>query len=188
MSDSLQPHGLQHTRLLCLPIHRSLLKFVFIELVMLSNHLIPFSFCLQSFPASKSFPIALCRCVLILELSKLPANTYKPHSPISALSVKKRWLRFLAALSFCLTFTWLRSWSWKRNIAYWALSSAHRGFLCTTDCILYTQQVLFNTQLMCNFISNISQGLANVHYRITGKKNLSSLEENPKGFNLLRLA
>ena len=62
---------------------------MFIELVMLSNHLIPFPFCLQSFPASKSFPIALCRCVLILELSKLPTNTYKPHSPKTAFSIKR---------------------------------------------------------------------------------------------------
>ena len=40
----------------------SLLRFMSIELVMLSNHLIlchPFSFCLQSFPASRSFPISL---------------------------------------------------------------------------------------------------------------------------------
>ena len=40
MSDSLQPQGLQHARLLCPPVHRSLLKFMFIELVMLSDHLI----------------------------------------------------------------------------------------------------------------------------------------------------
>ena len=36
-------------------ISRSLLKFVSVELVMLSNHL---SFCLQSFPASGSFPVS----------------------------------------------------------------------------------------------------------------------------------
>ena len=176
----------------------ALTRWIFVDKVMsllfnmLSRLVITF------LPRSKRLLISWLQSpsAVILEPRKIksvtvsPSNScaYKPHSPISALSVKKRGLRFLAALSFCLTFTWLRSWSWKRNIAYWALSSAHRGFLCTTDCILYTQQVLFNTQLMCNFISNISQGLANVHYRITGKKNLSSLEENPKGFNLLRLA
>ena len=39
----------------------SLLKFMFIESVMLFNHLIlcsPFSFCLQTFPASTSFPMS----------------------------------------------------------------------------------------------------------------------------------
>ena len=42
-------------------ISQSLLKYMFIESVMLSNHLIPcslFSFSLQSFPASGSFPIS----------------------------------------------------------------------------------------------------------------------------------
>ena len=40
LSDSLQPHGLQHTRLPChLPISRSLLKLLSIESVMPSNHL-----------------------------------------------------------------------------------------------------------------------------------------------------
>ena len=41
LSDSLQPHGLQHTRLPChLPISRSLLKLLSIESVMPSNHLV----------------------------------------------------------------------------------------------------------------------------------------------------
>ena len=42
-------------------ISQSLLKYMFIESVMLSNHLIPcslFSFSLQSFPASGSFPMS----------------------------------------------------------------------------------------------------------------------------------
>ena len=40
---------------------RSLLRFMSVELVMLSNQLIlatPFSFCLQSLPASESFPMS----------------------------------------------------------------------------------------------------------------------------------
>ena len=41
VSDSLRPHGLQHARPPCLsPTHRNLLKFMSIELVMPSNHLI----------------------------------------------------------------------------------------------------------------------------------------------------
>ena len=42
VSDSLQPHGLQHTRLpsLSFPIFQSLLKLMSTELVMPSNHLI----------------------------------------------------------------------------------------------------------------------------------------------------
>ena len=47
--------------LLSSTISRSLLRFKSIELVVLSNHLIPccpFSFLLQSFPASESFPMS----------------------------------------------------------------------------------------------------------------------------------
>ena len=55
-------HELQHARLLCpLAISQILLKFTSIELVMLRSHLIfchPFSYCLQSFPVSGSFPMS----------------------------------------------------------------------------------------------------------------------------------
>ena len=62
MSDSLQPHGLQHTRLLCpslppgvcsnsCPVSR------WCHLTILSSATL-FSFCLQSFPASGSFPVS----------------------------------------------------------------------------------------------------------------------------------
>ena len=57
VSDSLQPHGLQLT-VLSFTFSWSLLKLMFIESEMPSNHLIschPSSY-LQSFPASGSFP------------------------------------------------------------------------------------------------------------------------------------
>ena len=63
LSNSLQPHGLQHARLPC-PITNfwSLLKLMSIESVMPSNHLILccplLSSCLWSFPASGSFPMS----------------------------------------------------------------------------------------------------------------------------------
>ena len=57
-SDSFQPHEQQHTRLPCQ--WWSLLKFMSIESVMPSNHLILCHtlFCLQSFPAAGSFPMS----------------------------------------------------------------------------------------------------------------------------------
>ena len=63
MSSSLWPHGLQHAAPMSITISRSLLGFMFIKSVKLSNHLIlchhaPFSFCLQSFRASGSFPMS----------------------------------------------------------------------------------------------------------------------------------
>ena len=49
-----------HQASLSFTISRSLLKLMFVESVKLSNHLIlcPFSCCLQSFPASGSFPMS----------------------------------------------------------------------------------------------------------------------------------
>ena len=58
MSDSLQPHGLQHTRPPCPSPTPRVYSPMSIESVMPSNHLIPFSSHLQSFPASGSFPMS----------------------------------------------------------------------------------------------------------------------------------
>ena len=62
VSNSLQPHGLQLTRLPCpSPISWTMVRFMSIESVMPSKRLIlccPLSFCLQSFPASGSFPMS----------------------------------------------------------------------------------------------------------------------------------
>ena len=61
MSDSDIPWTAACQASLFFTISQSLLKFMPIESVMLSNHLIlchPFSFCLQSFPASGSFQMS----------------------------------------------------------------------------------------------------------------------------------
>ena len=61
MSDSLNPIDCSRPRSSSFTISQSLLKFTPIESVMLSNHLIlchPFLFCLQSFPASRPFPMS----------------------------------------------------------------------------------------------------------------------------------
>ena len=62
MSDSLWPHGLQHIRLLCLPLSSRiwsnscpLTQWCYLTI---SFSAAPFSFCLQSFPASESFPMS----------------------------------------------------------------------------------------------------------------------------------
>ena len=60
-SNSLWPHGLQHTRLPCPSTTPGAFKLMSIEPMLPSNHLIlchPFSSCLQSFPASGSFPMS----------------------------------------------------------------------------------------------------------------------------------
>ena len=61
-SDSLQPHGLQHTRLPCpSPSPRACLSTCPLSRwchPIISSSVIPFSSCLQSFPASRSFPVS----------------------------------------------------------------------------------------------------------------------------------
>ena len=60
---------------------RSLLKFKSIESVMLSNQLIiafPFSFCLQSFPASGSFPMSQFFTSVDLSIGVLASATVLP--------------------------------------------------------------------------------------------------------------
>ena len=62
MSDSLWPHGLQHTRLLSPPLSPRVYSvscpFSWWCYLTISSSTTPFSFCLQSFPASGSFPMS----------------------------------------------------------------------------------------------------------------------------------
>ena len=61
MSNSVMSWTTAHQAPLCSIISQSLLSFMSIELVMLSNQLIlccPFLLCLQSFPVSVSFPMS----------------------------------------------------------------------------------------------------------------------------------
>ena len=67
LSDSLRPHGLQHARLSCpSPSSRSLLKFMSIESVMPSNHLIlcyPLLFLPSISPSIRVFSNKLAPCI-----------------------------------------------------------------------------------------------------------------------------
>ena len=62
MTDSLWPHGLQHTRLPCPSptprVHPNPCPFSQWCHPTISSSVIPFSFCPQSFPASGSFPLS----------------------------------------------------------------------------------------------------------------------------------
>ena len=77
VSDSLQPRGLQHARLLCPSL--SLLRLTPIESVMPSHRLIlyhPLSSCPQSFPASGSF---LMKSVLHIRWPKYWSFSFSIH-------------------------------------------------------------------------------------------------------------
>ena len=61
MSNSLQPRGLQHDRFLSITNSRSLLKLMSLSQwchPTISSSVVPFSSHLQSFPASRSFPMS----------------------------------------------------------------------------------------------------------------------------------
>ena len=62
LSDSLQPHGLQHTRLLCPSptpgVCSNSCPLCWWCHPTISSSVVPFSSCLQSFPASGSFPVS----------------------------------------------------------------------------------------------------------------------------------
>ena len=62
MSDSLRPHGLQHSRLPCPKTSTGACSnscpLSWWCHPPISSSVIPFSFCLQSFPASRSFPVS----------------------------------------------------------------------------------------------------------------------------------
>ena len=62
MCDFLQPHGLQHISLLCPPLSPGVCSnscsLSWWHYLTISSSATPFSFCLQSFPASGSFPIS----------------------------------------------------------------------------------------------------------------------------------
>ena len=59
MSDSSQPHGLQHTWLSCPPLSPRVCSNSCLWChPTISSSVVPFSSCLQSFPASRSFPVS----------------------------------------------------------------------------------------------------------------------------------
>ena len=94
MSDSLQPHGLQHARLPC----PSLSPWVCSSPCPLSqwchptlaSSVAPFSSCPQSFPASRSFPVS--------QLSSTGGQSIEASAPASALPINSQVL-FPSALT-----------------------------------------------------------------------------------------
>ena len=106
MSNSLQPqpHGLHaaYQAFLSFTISQSLLRLMSIELVMQSNHLILviLFFCLQSFPASGSFPMSEFFASggqsigASASTSVLPMNiqSWFPLGLIGLISLRSKWL------------------------------------------------------------------------------------------------
>ena len=98
MSEFLQPHGLQHTRLPC----PSLSPRVYSDSCLLSwwchpiisSSVVPFPSCPQSFPPSGSFPVIL---VLLIRWPKYCSFSISPSDEYSGfISFRIDWLYLLA--------------------------------------------------------------------------------------------
>ena len=95
MSDSLQLHGLQHTRLPCFsPSPRACSNSCPLSQwcpPTISSSVVPFSSCLQSFPASESVPRIWWRKCWSFSFSINPSNEYS-----GLISFRMDWLDLLA--------------------------------------------------------------------------------------------
>ena len=76
VSDYLRPYGLQHTRLPCLsPAPRACSNSCPLSRwchPTISSSVVPFSSCLQSFPASRSFPMSQLSWIIVIPTNWFP--------------------------------------------------------------------------------------------------------------------
>ena len=97
VSNSLQPHGLQHTRLPCPLLICSLLKLLSIELVMPSNYLIfcwPLLLLPSIFPSIRVFSKELALCIRWPKYWSFSINPSSEHSEL--ISFRMDWFDLLA--------------------------------------------------------------------------------------------
>ena len=99
VSDSLQPHGLQHARPPCPSNSQNLLKLMFIELVMPSNHLIlchPSLLPPSIFPSSRVFSNESALCIRWPKYCSFSLNISPSNEHSGLISFRMNWLDFLA--------------------------------------------------------------------------------------------
>ena len=117
------PWTVAHQTPLSFTISWNLLKFMSTELVMLSSHLIlcrPLSFCLQSLPASESFPMSqLCASAaqstgVSVFQSQLSFNISPSNEHPGLISFRMDWLDLLAVQGTLKSL--LQHHSWKASV------------------------------------------------------------------------
>ena len=100
MSDSLWPHGLQHTKFLCLPpISQSLLKFMSIESVVLSNHLIlchPLILLPPILPSIRVFSNESALCIRWPKYQSFSLSSSPSNESSGLISLRVDWFDLLA--------------------------------------------------------------------------------------------
>ena len=129
MSDCLQSHELQHTRIFCPPLspgaypNSSLLSWCWYLTISFSA--IPFSFCLQSFPASGSFP-----------MSRLVTSGGQSVGALASASPSKEYSGFIS----------LRI-DWFDLLAVQQQSTKVTGKYYIRECLLYNQRISCRTSM-----------------------------------------
>ena len=110
---------------------RSLLRLMSVKLVMPSNHHLPFSSCLMSFPATGSFPVSQfshqVAKILELQLHHSPSNEYS-----GLMSFRMDWFDLLAVQGLSRVFpniTIHRHWFFDTQLSSWSNSHNHTWLL-----------------------------------------------------------
>ena len=99
LSDSLRPHGLQHTRSPCPSPTPSLLKFMSIELVMPSNHLLlccPLLLLPSIFPRIRVFSNESALCIRWPKYWSFSFNISPSNEHSGLISFRMNWMDLLA--------------------------------------------------------------------------------------------
>ena len=111
MSDSLQPHELQHARLPCPSlIALSLLKLMSIDSVMLSNHLIlchPLLLLLSNFPSIRVFSNKFSLCIRWPKCWSFSISPSNEYSRLISFSID--WFDLLAVQGTLKSLLWHHS-------------------------------------------------------------------------------
>ena len=152
MSDSLQPHRLQHTRLPCpSPTPRTCSSSCPLSQwcqPTISSSVAPFSPCPQSFLASGSFPVSQFFCIKwpkywSFSLSISPSNEYS-----GLISFGMDWFDLLAVQG-------IKHHSWKASIlqgsAFFMVQRSH-PYMTTGKTVPLTIQILFAKWCLCFLI------------------------------------
>ena len=156
MSDSLQPHGLQHSRL----PYPSVSPRVYSNscplsqwcYLTISSSATLFSFCLQSFPASRSFPVSRLFASggqstgVSASASVLPMNI-QGWLPLGFTGLISLLCKGLSRVFSSTTIIWIYFLSTKFLILLFWLSSqikTENQHLCSTEACLYTINQFLN--------------------------------------------
>ena len=171
MSDSLWPHELPHNRPLSLTNSQSLPKFMSIELVMPSNHLI---LCCPILPPSifPSIRVFSSESALCIRWPKYLSFSISPFNEYSGLiSFRIDWFDLLAVLGTLFSCLSVNSQQWEN----WLLSSAN--YLIAQ---LHYMYIVISESCICTPVGNnfISEGTVVMygffHFGVRGSTNFHS--------------